>query len=900
MHNPATHRLSPRFLPSLALLGRNRGIVAAWLLAWLLSSGLLWAWALSTIAREKAGIEKDMRAAAVAQVRAYAGQTERTLQQIDYIMLSMKHYWQETRHALNLERQVEAGLVPASTDLILTIVDRRGTPVTSTMPLPKSAPSIADMSYFREHQADPGKGLLISGPHPGLRTGMPKLILSRRLDAADGSFDGLVIVALDPSYLVAFNEEAAMHADDFISLRKLDGGFIAARTRAHAGADQPMSNAYPALRAAQGVGLGRPEQFVDRKPRIVAWQKSRDYPVISMAGLAVQDRLDAHAPREKEVLLIASAGSAFLLLLAASGLGHALWLRRRAAVAGEVQAAYRIATEGAQERFYMLRPVLGADRRIADLIIEDCNQHAAQARGLSREAMLGTRFSSHFPGLLHQLLPAYQAAATSGYVEDELRLPAGGGKHNALPQWLQRRIVLSGGGFAVTVRDISAAKAHEESLHRLANTDTLTTLPNRHWLMSYLPRAIERAGADGKGLAVIFVDLDDFKNLNDTLGHAAGDDLLRAAAGRLKAVLRPGDSIARLGGDEFTMLLDAIDGAGEAHAVAERIIATLGEVFVIGEGHRHQVHASIGISLYPGDGEDGDTLLKHADIAMYAAKAAGKGSYRFFTPELSEYLVDRVTRQASLRQALARHELVLHYQPRAGGASGALTSFEALVRWVHPERGLVPPDEFIPIAEETGLIVPLGEQVIDSACAQLARWRAQGLAPLPVSVNVSARQINEGSLSAILGAALARYGIAPAQIEIEITESATVAESRIAAEEIAALQRLGVKLYVDDFGTGYSSLSQLRRLDLHGLKVDRSFTARLLDSAQDRELFRAIVSMAHAIGMRVVAEGVERREQLECLRELGCDEVQGYFIGAPVPGEGAAALIEKPILFALS
>ncbi|MBK4737743.1 bifunctional diguanylate cyclase/phosphodiesterase [Noviherbaspirillum pedocola] len=894
MHKPISPQAAFRPSGVFAFLRRNRGIAAAALAIWLLGSGLLGTWVWSTIRRETDALDREMRAAAVAQVHSFADQLERSLQQIDYIMLSLKHYWQETGHKLDLEEQVRSGLVPASSGLLLTIVDRNGKPVTSTMPLPRPAANIADRDYFREHQAHAAGELLISGPVPGLRTGTAKLILSRRLDAADGSFDGLVIIALDPAYLMASRNESLMLADDFLSVRKSDGQFIAARTRAHHGADLPMSDAYPKLRADHGVGLGRAEQFLDRKPRIVAWQKGREYPVIAMAGLSVQERIAAYAPRKEELLLIGASGSASLLLLCASGLGLALWRRRRAEFVAEVQDAYRIATEGAQERFYMLRPVFGPGGRIEDLIIEDGNRHAAEALGLERHALIGTRFSSHFQGTLPLLLPGYQLAAETGHVEDEVRLP---GEDARTPQWLQRRIVLSGSGFAVTVRDVTAARMHEESLQRLANTDTLTGLPNRHWLTDYLPLAVERARGAGTRLAVIFVDLDDFKNLNDTLGHAAGDELLRAAAGRLKAMLRPGDNIARLGGDEFTMLLEPVAGVEEAGAVAGRIVATLQESFMIGDGHPHQVHASIGISLYPRDGSDGETLLKNADIAMYAAKAAGKGSYRFFTPELAERLVDRITRSANLKHAIEHRELVLYYQPRVCGKTGALTSFEALVRWMHPSRGLVGPDNFIPMAEETGLIVALGEQVIDLACAQLAQWREHGLPLLPVSVNASARQINEGGLSAALAAALQRHGVDAALLEVEITESATVAESRIATEEIAALQRLGVRLYVDDFGTGYSSLSQLRRLDLFGLKVDRSFTARLLHSDEDHELFRAIVSMAHAIGMQVVAEGVESREQLQSLIALDCDQMQGYFLGKPAPAEQMPALMEKAVPF---
>lgn len=561
----------------------------------------------------------------------------------------------------------------------------------------------------------------------------------------------------------------------------------------------------------------------------------------------------------------------------------------------EVNAAYRLATENAQDAFYMMRAIRGPDGQVSDFLIEDCNERGATNIGADKDTLIGKRLSEQVPPpYLEKLLQSGRLAMEQGFLEEEAYVPAVG---SLAARWSQRKLVRSGRGLAVTVRNITAAKAHEETLHRLANADALTTLPNRHWLTGYLPAALKKTTVSGKALAVLFVDLDDFKNLNDTMGHAAGDELLKAVALRLKAVLRPQDSVARLGGDEFTMILESIDGDDDVVAVADRLIDTLREPFVVADGHCHIVHASLGISVFPQDGNDADTLVKNADIAMYAAKASGKGTYCFFHRHLSEKLVTKITRQAQLKQAIERNELVLFYQPRVDGKTGELRSLEALVRWIHPVRGLVPPDEFIPIAEETGLIIPLGKQVIHMACEQLAQWQKEGLPMVPISVNVSARQINSGSVSQIFASELTQCGVDVRLIEVEITESATVGESKIAAGELVTLQGMGIRLYVDDFGTGYSSLSQLRRLDMDGLKVDRAFTGQLTRSAEDLELFRAIVSMAHAIQMSVVAEGVETAEQLQILQGLSCDEVQGYYISRPIPAADTVALLKKRFLF---
>ncbi|HEV7816966.1 MAG TPA: EAL domain-containing protein, partial [Janthinobacterium sp.] len=405
----------------------------------------------------------------------------------------------------------------------------------------------------------------------------------------------------------------------------------------------------------------------------------------------------------------------------------------------------------------------------------------------------------------------------------------------------------------------------------------------------------ERARAGSTRLALLFIDLDGFKDINDTKGHAEGDKVLRAVSLRLKDVLRPVDHVVRIGGDEFVVVLDPVEGEAKVARVAERIAAAFDDAFDLADG-RHKMGVSVGISMYPRDGVDTETLLKNADIAMYAVKMAGKGHHRFYEPELYEVIRSRRDTEQSLMYALEQDQFVVYYQPRADTLTGELCSMEALVRWMHPQRGMVPPLEFIPIAESSGLISQLGECVIEKVCQQQARWKALGFELVPVSINVSARQFGRGDVHQVLASAMARHRIEPRFIEVEITESAMMGEQSEAVEQLAAIRAHGVKLLVDDFGTGYSSLSQLQKFEMDGLKIDRAFTMELGRSEQGEIFIRAILSMAHALGMSVVAEGVETREQLDILRALSCNEVQGYFISRPVPAEQMLELMKKRFL----
>lgn len=439
---------------------------------------------------------------------------------------------------------------------------------------------------------------------------------------------------------------------------------------------------------------------------------------------------------------------------------------------------------------------------------------------------------------------------------------------------------------------LTEKRLYERELWRMANEDALTALPNRHWLNNILPDTLERARLAGNQLALFFIDLDDFKNVNDTLGHAVGDSLLCEVAGRLRSVLRPSDYVVRLGGDEFTVILDPVDAIEDVAYVASRIIEVLREPFELLRG-RNTIGTSIGITIFPRDGDDTETLLKNSDIAMYHAKAQGKGHFRFFQSELYENLKVKLDTERALVHALENNQFVLHYEPRICTFTGELRGLEALVRWRHPERGLLSPNQFIPLAEDNGQILKLGELVLEQACAQLAKWKSDGLKLVPLSINVSARQFNNGNIKNLFAHYLGRHDIPTDMLEIELTESSMMGDHSDVLEQLSSIKRMGIKLLVDDFGTGYSSLSLLQRLDMDVLKIDRSFTSDLGNSAEGEIFFNAIVSMAHALGMLVVAEGVETEQQLRILQSLSCDEIQGYFIARPVPAEQVPALLQK-------
>lgn len=455
---------------------------------------------------------------------------------------------------------------------------------------------------------------------------------------------------------------------------------------------------------------------------------------------------------------------------------------------------------------------------------------------------------------------------------------------------MPQRIAGNTVGRVCSYRDITERLRAERDLQFVANHDALTRLPNRSLFARSLAEALARARRRKSGLAILFIDLDRFKNINDTLGHDAGDLLLCEMAERLRRCLRETDTVARLGGDEFVVLAEDALGSVPAIQIAQRILEAVTQPHTL-HGRECHVTASIGIAIYPDDGLDAAAMLKHADIAMYRAKEKGKNAFEFYTATLNEHTVERLALEASLRHAIEREELVLHYQPKIELSSRRIVGVEALVRWRHPDLGFVPPNAFIPLAEETGLIVPIGEWVMRTACIQAKQWLDAGLPPLRVAVNISARQFARVELPECIDRALSESGLDPDLFEVELTESMTMTHVDRAIETMDALKRRGIHIAIDDFGTGYSSLGYLKRFPIDSVKIDRSFVRDLPQGPRDCALAQATIAMAHALGLRAVAEGVETAEQLAFLQHHGCDEVQGYHFAKPMTATDLTAFV---------
>jgi predicted signal transduction protein with EAL and GGDEF domain/FixJ family two-component response regulator len=485
-------------------------------------------------------------------------------------------------------------------------------------------------------------------------------------------------------------------------------------------------------------------------------------------------------------------------------------------------------------------------------------------------------------------------------------------------QHYEARLVATGPSEVLgLVRDISERKRAEEQIRRLAYCDSLTGIPNRQAFLEMLERELQRSKVGNKKFAVLFMDLDAFKRINDTLGHDVGDQLLRQVSDRLRDTIRPSDmltrgdligrpgtagdthattgeatNLARLGGDEFTILIPDLERVEHALNVAHRVKDAMRRPFVI-EGNEIFVTASIGISLFPEDGDDCTSLLKYADTAMYHAKTCGKNNAKLYSSSLTMQIMSHVKLEVGLRRALQNDELYLLYQPQLDVRSSEIVGVEALVRWRHAERGIISPTEFIPLAEETGLIVPIGEWVLRTACTQARHWQRLARRPVRMAVNLSAKQFKDENLSQIVLSALHDTGLDPRLLELELTEGTLMDDAKATLATLEQLRGIGVHLSIDDFGTGYSSMNYLKRFDVRALKIDRSFISGLPQDSENAAITRAIIAMAHGLKMVVVAEGVETGEQLVLLEEYGCDLVQGFYLGRPAPADAVTGMLQK-------
>jgi len=525
--------------------------------------------------------------------------------------------------------------------------------------------------------------------------------------------------------------------------------------------------------------------------------------------------------------------------------------------------------------------------------ITACNDSLADLIGLThREAAIGFSLLS-IPDVAFAKAIKQALNGQNAYYQGNYESPISG---KSIPVEAQIAPVMSDDGSplggVIIVSDITERKRYEETIRHLAYHDALTGLPNRLLIHDRISVALPQARRQNQMLALVYLDLDNFKIINDTLGHLIGDRLLQEVAHRLKYLIREGDTVARMGGDEFMFLFPGINETGNVKIIANKILDSFSLPFQV-DGHEIHVSASIGISLYPSDGQDVETLIKNADTALYRAKEQGRNNYQLFTPAMNEAFMERMTLAKDLRHALDHGELDLHYQPLIDIKSGRIVGMEALVRWNHPIKGLVLPGKFIPVAEETGLIIPLEKWVLRTACRQNKQWQQAGLPPVRVAVNLSGRHFWQQDVVETVASILHESGLDPKYLELEITESVAIRNTERVGRVLQELRNLGIKIALDDFGIGYSSLSYLRNLPLDSLKIDQSFIRELGEEVAGFAIPQAVISLAKTLDLQVTAEGVEKVEQVTALSNLQCDQIQGYLICKPQPAQYIAHLLAR-------
>jgi diguanylate cyclase (GGDEF)-like protein/PAS domain S-box-containing protein len=752
--------------------------------------------------------------------------------------------------------------------------------------------NFTDREWFQVQRDRTDAGFHMSRPLISKVAGTWIISFSRRYRLPDGGFAGAVSAAVPLSYFERELQGVDVGLNGRVSLRDLQMGLIARHALVPPGPLMVGSRDVPPdlprlVRSGLHQGSFRARAPDDQMERITSYRRLGVAPLLVTVSLASEDYL---TDWRGEVRLIAAFCAATVLLY---GMAGGLLLRTLAQ------------NRRAQRRIELLAKVFehsgeaimltDSDDRIIEVnpaFVRQTGYAPGEIIGLDAGLLQTSRTPAATLGAIRA------SVRDSGQWRGEIWDRHKSGRE--YPKWLSISVLRDAAGqithHICSSIDVTDVKLAEARMQHLAHHDTLTQLPNRVYLLARLEQAMADAHRQGSELAMLFIDMDHFKNINDTLGHQVGDGLLVEVGQRLRALVRGSDIVARLGGDEFVLVLTGVDsrGAAAAASVAHKLLTALGQPYLV-RGHELHSTPSIGISVYPADGDDADTLMKNADTAMYHAKSAGRNDFQFFTPAMNAARGERLALEVGLRSAIERQQLSLHYQPQLDLASGRVVGLEALLRWQHPELGWIPPLKFIPIAEDTGLIERIGSWVLEQALAQAACWRAAGHDSLRVAVNLSAHQLRGEGFAIHVAQALQRHQLPGQALELEITESVAM---RDPARTVALLHQLrahGVALAIDDFGTGYSSLAYLKQLPLSCLKLDRSFVMDIEHDSNDAAICTATIQMAHSLGLAVVAEGVETAEQLAFLHRLGCDTIQGYYISEPLPAADCQAFLQREL-----
>jgi len=848
----------------------------------------LWVITLRVIDTDRAASVEAVHAATLERVETYEAQMARSLNGIDQTLKVLKYAVELNGPAGAIPALRKQGLLPPALVFVVAVADRDGRIVASNPD--EGAHDVSGTTYFLYHR-DNNLDLPFVGATVGDSVKRePHLHFTRRINDAAGAFAGIAIVEADPSYFTSAYERSRDGERGMLGLAGLDGVMRALRVGERVTWGQRIE-----LGAASGsVTL---HTGPDRVARYTSVQRLHGFPLAIVVGLAQDEQFAPFNEKRRTILAAASGASALLLLVVAVVSGWAWQLARVRRRARRAQETYAAASEGSLDAFFVLRSVPDADGGVLDFVVEATNSRAEAIVGMPRVRMLGMHLCAMLPHV-----------RTNG-IFDDLALVAQDGQpregewqaadRQAPGRWLHRQVVAVEDGVVVVVRDITERKQVEARIFHMAHHDELTGLPNRNLMHDRIEQAILNAGRHGDAVALAFVDLDGFKLVNDGLGHKAGDELLKVVSKRMAACLRRNDTLARFGGDEFVILLPGQGHAQEALGpLLEKIRLAVTEPIQVA-GQWVQVSCSMGVVMYPRDGHDASALLMNADAAMYRAKDMGSNNFQFYAREMNASVEEKLVLLDGLRQAVQAtlegapdNGFRLLYQPKVDLRTGRLFGVEALIRWQHPEHGMVAPQRFIGLAEESGLIVEIGDWVVREACRQARAWVDAGLPPVTVSVNVSARQFEEARLVERVAAALRDTRLMPELLELEVTESLIMRDMNKSVAKMRELESMGVSLSIDDFGTGYSSLSSLKTFPISRLKIDKSFVSELADNPDDQAIAMAVISLGHKLNLRVIAEGVETEQQRAFLRANECDEMQGYLFSRPVTAEEIVDMLE--------
>ncbi|HEX8956256.1 MAG TPA: EAL domain-containing protein [Burkholderiaceae bacterium] len=772
----------------------------------------------------------------------------------------------------------------------ISLIDAQGHTIANGLHDDVRGVDVTDRDYYAFHSLPGNRGLYISAPFASRVSGKWVFTISRRLTNPDGSLRLILVAGMPIDYFDTFYRTLGTGSDTRLMLVRSDGAIlvqspIVAPPRSGSLAGSPLFARY---REHSSGTFTRAADASDSLDRIVGYAGSPDHPFIAVACLSQAEVLAPWRKRVEQSIWVGAFSIGLLLILIAI-------LRRQL----NRLLSSKTDLEEKNETLALAAQVFETSLHAiaifsADGVFMRVNNAFSDITGYAPADVIGRNAMTLQPGLIRPEDAAAIAAAlrASGSCQSEAHLKTRDGGSVTVKHSVSTMRDAAGRVKAIVAifQDVTEQKLSEQRLHQLAHYDVLTNLPNRRTFAERIQHEIDLAVRRNTMLAVVFIDIDHFKTINDSLGHATGDLVLQAVANRLRNCLRIGDTVARIGGDEFVVLLEGNSKRETFERVAHKLAESLTEAVMIDEREMY-VAASMGISVFPHDGTDSETLLRNADTAMYRAKTAGRNCWRFFDESMAAHATRRLELETALRRAAERSELVLVYQPQRSLHSDRVVAVEALLRWQRPERGMVSPMEFIPLAEDSGLIVPIGEWVLFTACTQAAAWWHEYKVELRVAVNVAAKQIRHKGFVEQVRDTLAITGLPARFLELEITESSIIENVDESVSKLHQLKQLGVSVAIDDFGTGYSSLSYLKQLPVDRLKIDRSFVKDTPDDIDDCAIVRTVISMSHNLGLSVIAEGVETQRQLDFLRAQHCDEIQGYLLSVPLPAQQITGML---------